>query len=117
MLHRQLAIVFMLLSIPVLLAQTATDRYALILEDQPVAERFPSKESIRSTDAVAYRKQIEAKQKALRDELAKRKIRVTGSVSTVQNAVFVVATKEQAAELKSLAGVKDVVPQRRYKTN
>jgi hypothetical protein len=97
-------------------AQTSPGRYTVILEDPPTAERFPSKEAMGSTDGVAYRHQIESKQKALRDELAKRKIQVTGSVSTVQNAIFVVATEDQAAERKKLPGVKDVVAQRKYKT-
>ena len=95
-------------------AQSAPNRYTLILEDPPVAQRFPSADAMRSADGVKYRAQIETKQKALRDELTKRKIRVTGSVSATQNAIFVVAAENQVAELKSLPGVKDVVPQRRF---
>jgi len=96
-----------------LFGQTTPGRYTVILADPPMAARFPSKEAMKSTEAIAYRHQIEAGQKALRDELAKRKIKVTGSVSTVQNAIFVVATEDQAAELKKLPGVADVVVQRR----
>ena len=97
-------------------AQEPQNHYTLILDDPPLAQRFASAEAMRSPEAANYRHQIEARQKALRDELAKRKIKVTGSVSTVQNAIFVVATADQLAELKSLPGVKDVVPQRQYKT-
>jgi hypothetical protein len=104
------------LTVVSMFAQTAPSRYTVILEDPPTAQRFPSKESMQSTEGAAYRRQIEAKQKTLRDELAKRKIRVTGTVSTVQNAIFVVATEDQVTELKKLPGVKDVVPQRKFKT-
>src|SRR5204863_1190312 len=96
--------------------QTNPGKYTLILDDPPMAEKFPSRDAMKSTEATEYRQGIEAKQKALRDELAKRKIHVTGSVSTVQNAIFVVATEDQAAELKKLPGVKDVVAQRKFKT-
>ena len=115
MFHLRFTILLAIVSIA--FAQTAPDRYTLILEDPPVAERFPSGEKMRSAEAAAYRKQIEASQKTVRDELAKRKIKVTGSISTVQNAIFVIASPQQAAELKSMPGVKDVVPQKRYKMN
>ena len=95
-------------------AQTAPNRYTLILADPPVAERFPEREAMRSKAAVDYQTQLRTKQRTLREELAKRKIQVTGSVDTLLNAVFVVAPKERLAELKSLPGVKAVVPGRRY---
>ncbi|MEO8125501.1 MAG: hypothetical protein ABJF23_34235 [Bryobacteraceae bacterium] len=95
-------------------AQVIPNRYTLILEDPPVAERFESS-VLKSKEAVTYRAQIEAKQKALRTELVKRHIQVNGSVSTVLNAIFVTASKDRVAELKSLPGVKAVVPSRRYK--
>ncbi len=95
-------------------AQTARGRYALILENPPTAERFASKEAIRSAEAAACRRQIENRQRILRTELASRGIRVTGAVSTVLSAIFVTAPKDRLAELKSLPGVKGVVPMRRY---
>ena len=51
---------------------------------------------------------------AVRTEIEKRGVRVTGAVQRVLNAVFVVASKEQAAQLRGLAGVKGVAPVRRY---
>ena len=96
-------------------AQFASNRYTLILEDPPVASQFTSKTAMRSARAGDYRQQIEARQQALRAELAARKIQVTGSVSTLLNAVFVVAPADRLAELKNLPGVKAVVPQRRYR--
>ena len=93
------------------------NRYALILEDPPVLERFASREVSESVAARSYRQQIEAKQASLKQELATRNIRVTSSVSIVMNAVFVAAPPERLAELKSLTGVKGVVQQRRYQLN
>lgn len=66
-------------------------RYALILSDPPVAERM----SIRTAGAASYRNRIRTAQASLRRELAHRNFRVTGSVQTVLNAVFVVAYPSQ----------------------
>ena len=98
-------------------APPPSGRFILILEDPPLAERFTSKESLRSAEAKSYLKQIEARQRTLRNELKLRNIEVTGSVTTVQNAIFVIAPKERLNELKSLPGVKGVVPARRYHRN
>jgi hypothetical protein len=95
-------------------ADSATNRYTVILADPPTAERFPSGEKMLSEEARVYRDTLEAKQKNMRAELAKRHIEVTGSITTVQNALFVKATPRQAEELKKMPGVKDVVPQRRF---
>ena len=97
--------------------QTAPNRYALILEDPPVSDRFVSRTELDSVGARSYRQQIEARQQLLRKELASRNFQVTGTVSTVLNAIFVMSPKERLAELRSLPGVKGVVPQRRYKVN
>jgi uncharacterized protein (TIGR03437 family) len=96
-------------------AQPVSNRYALILQDSPVSARFASREAIHTTGAMDYRQQIEARQRTLRTELASRKVQVTGSVSTLLNAIFVVAPASRVAELKGLPGVQDVVPIRRYK--
>jgi uncharacterized protein (TIGR03437 family) len=94
------------------LAQTGPKRYTLILEDPPAGRQF---QNARSPQAVTYRQQIEAKQRALRAQLQSRKIQVIGSVSTVLNAIFVVTTPDRLDELKGLPGVLGVVPTRRYK--
>ena len=69
----------------------------------------------RSLATTAYAQQIEARQQSLMSELRSRNIPVTGRVATLANVVFVSAPKSRAAELKSLAGVKGVVPVRVYK--
>lgn len=75
-----------------LLAQT---RYALILNDPP----------------------IELRRQALRSELARRNISITGSTKILLNAVYVTAPKERLDELKTLPGVKGVVALRWRRLN
>lgn len=104
-------------SLSPVLAQVASNRYALILEDPPVSARFESRAGIQSAEAKSYQKQIVSRQKAVRDALASKKIQVTASASTLLNAVFVVAPKDRVAELKSIPGVKAAVPVRWYHTN
>ncbi len=94
-------------------AETIPNHYTILLEDPPVAERYAAA-SLHTKEAVDYRTKIETQQKRLRTELDKRHIQVTGSVSTVLNAIFVTAPASRVPELKSLPGVKAVVPARRY---
>ena len=97
-------------------AQTVPNRYTLILDDPPLSARFPSTRGDRRSIAVeSYRRQIIARQDALKRELQSRNIQVTGAVQSVLNAVFVTARPDRVNELKSLPGVKGVVPARRYK--
>src|ERR1700688_2963656 len=97
--------------------QSTSSRYALILEDPPVTERFATHDAAESVEGRSYRQQLEATQQSLRKELASRHITVTGSVTMLTNAIFVAAPKERVDELKSLPGVKGVVPLRRYHLN
>lgn len=108
--------VFIILLCPLWLAnaQTFPGRYTLILEDAPLLQQFDRSTGPRTKEAIASREQIQAKQKALTEELVRRKFQVTGAVSTLMNAVFVIAPPERADELKTLPGVKAVVPGRRY---
>jgi uncharacterized protein (TIGR03437 family) len=52
------------------------------------------------------------RQESLKSELALRRFNVVGSVSTLSNAVFVVATADRVNELESLPGVRGVIPMR-----
>ena len=88
-------------------------RYALILADPSTAEYSQSHPNAKQA-VENHRQQVYATQDALRSELTLRHYTVTGSVSTLLNAVFVVATPEQVAELRGLRGVKDVRPLRRF---
>jgi minor extracellular serine protease Vpr len=91
-----------------------TNQYALILSGAPVTERFQGHARLASQSAKDYRQQIEQRHAQLRTDLASKKIAVTGSVTHVLNAVFVVAPESRVGELKALSGVTAVVPLRRY---
>ncbi len=95
--------------------QYARNRYALFLSDPPVIDRFGSQERLGATEAVAYRRQIETRQRTVIDALTARQIRVTGSVSVLLNAVFVTVEAGRVAEMAALPGVAGVVPMRRGK--
>ena len=73
------------------------EEYALVLNDPPLARH------------VTPRSQIESAQQQVRSELARRKIRVTGSAETLVNAVFVRVPRERAADLRGLTGVKHII--------
>ncbi len=87
-------------------APRGVDRYALILDDAPVATHIRSRAELAGPEARAAAARIAVAQRGLRDELARRSIRVTGSVQTLLNAVFVIATPQQAAALAKLPGVR-----------
>jgi uncharacterized protein (TIGR03437 family) len=112
-----LVLITVLIAASAAFAQVAANRYAVILQDPPVAAKFTSKEAVRSAEAKNYRQQIEARQRSLRGELESRTFQVTGSAATLMNALFVIAPASRVAELKSLPGVKDVAPLRRYRRN
>src|ERR1039457_3289624 len=90
--------------------QFAPNRYALLLQDQPVASRFPA-------EAQNYGRRIQAAQTALRNELEARRIQVAGSANILLNAVFVLAPNNRVAELGGLPGVIAVVPMRTFRRN
>lgn len=87
------------------LSSAPLDRYALVLAEAPVAQQVPTRQALKSSAALAWRAHIQESQRSLRSELAARKISVTGSVSTLANALFVTARPDQVAELKGLPGV------------
>jgi minor extracellular serine protease Vpr len=100
-----------------LFAQLAPNRYTLLLEDPPVASRFARREDLQSAAAAAYRSRIEARQRDVKNELARRQIQVTGSTSTLINAIYVIAPASRVSEMTSIPGVVAVRPMRRFKPN
>src|SRR6266852_3371041 len=104
-----LRLALLTVTVSIVLAQTNRTRYALILEDPPVSERFVPKEARESLASRSYRQQVETRQQTLRTELTNRRIQITGSVSTLLNAVFVMSPPDRAGELASLPGVRGVV--------
>ena len=95
-------------------AQAARNRYALILEDSPAAAQF-SRERMGLAEGANYRRGLEQRQQSVRAELSRRRIESTGSVTALLNAVFVVAPADSVADLKSIPGVKSVMPVRTYR--
>ncbi|HVX67849.1 MAG TPA: S8 family serine peptidase, partial [Bryobacteraceae bacterium] len=90
--------------------------YILILEDTPLARQFHARTELRSAAALSHGARIGQAQQRVRNALAGRSdIRVVGSVRTLLNAVFVRASEKNLPELRSLAGVKYVVPSKRFK--
>src|ERR1035441_5989507 len=85
--------------------QYARNRYALILQDEPVASRFTTRERMHTAEADGYRGQLALRQNAVRQELARRGVPIISSVSEVLNAVFVSAPAERVAELAAIPGV------------
>ena len=65
--------------------------------------------------AANYTRSLEQRQQSVRAELARRRIEPTGSVTTLLNAIFVVAPAASVADLKTIPGVKSVVPIRTYR--
>jgi minor extracellular serine protease Vpr len=85
------------------------NRYALFLQDEPLATHVVSREALHSAEAAAWRQRLQTAQQSVRNELNRRNIVTTGSVSTLLNAVFVVAPASRVAEMKTIPGVVDVV--------
>ncbi|MDP2999093.1 MAG: S8 family serine peptidase [Bryobacterales bacterium] len=81
------------------------DRFALVLEDAPVAARIESRKDLARSAATDALGRIRTAQDALRQALRERKIRVTGAAQTLVNAVFVAADESRIEELRALPGV------------
>ena len=89
--------------------------YALVLEDAPVARKAESRAALHSAAAQAQLQRIRGAQSGVLAELARRKVKVISTAQTLLNAVFVTATRDQAAQLVGMPGVVRVVHLPRYK--
>jgi hypothetical protein len=89
--------------------------YALVLEDAPVARKVASRAALHGAAAQAQLQRIRSAQSGVLAELARRKVKVAGTAQTLLNAVFVTATREEAAQLVGMPGVVRVVHLHRYK--
>src|ERR1035441_6158135 len=92
--------------------QYARNRYALILQDEPVASRFTTRARMHTAAADGYRRQLAQRQSAVRQELERRGVPIISSVSETLNAIFVSAPAERVAELAAIPGVLGVRPLR-----
>jgi minor extracellular serine protease Vpr len=102
------------------------DIWAVVLSEPPVVQRLghPLRAKGRSlgqrasadiAEAQAHAAAVEASQQPIRSAARGMGLRVTGSVRTLLNAVFVQASPEQAGKLRGLPGVSAVVRMRRFK--
>jgi uncharacterized protein (TIGR03437 family) len=89
--------------------------YALVLEDPPVARMVESRAALHGAAAQAHLQRIRAAQSGVLAELARRHVKVISTAQTLLNAVFVTATREEAAHLVGMKGVVRVVHLPRYK--
>src|ERR1035437_2765376 len=92
--------------------QYARNRYALILQDEPVASRYTTRAQLHTAEADGYRRQLALRQSSVRQELERRGVPIISSVSEVLNAVFVSAPAERIDELAAIPGVLGVRPMR-----
>ncbi len=84
--------------------------YALVLEDEPVARKVLSRVALRSPEAQAHTRRIRGAQAGVIAELERRGVAVTGATQVLVNAVVVAATRETAAGLREIPGVRYIVP-------
>ncbi len=89
--------------------------YALILEDAPVARKVQSRAELHGAVAQTHLQRIRGAQSSVLAELARRNVKVISTAQTLLNAVFVTATREEAAQLAGIPGVVRVVHLPRYK--
>jgi uncharacterized protein (TIGR03437 family) len=89
--------------------------YALVLDDPPVARKVASRAALHSAAAQAQLQRIRSAQSSVLTELARRHVKVISTAQTLLNAVFVTATRDQAAQLVGMPGVVRVVHLPRYK--
>src|SRR5262245_60570716 len=82
--------------------------YALILQDPPVAQVASGRQDLTSSLARAHRSRLEATQRGVRAELARRKLVVHRSSQLLVNAIYVDAANVDEASLTSIPGVKRV---------
>ena len=86
-------------------------RYAVILsEPAPITARAQGGKAAVAT----ARARLQPRQQAMKARIARRGVRITGASHTLLNAIFVEASPADAEQLKSLAGVSQVAPLRRF---
>jgi uncharacterized protein (TIGR03437 family) len=83
--------------------------YAVVLKDEPVARRVRSRAALVGAEGQAHARAIRATQSGVAAELRRRGVPVNGATQTLVNALMVSATRETAAELANMPGVKYVM--------
>ncbi len=111
----QFVCLFMLAAGLLSAAQNQFNHYAIILSDAPVARQAGSTKDLLKASAIQNKQAIRSRQAMLAADLRSRRLAVTGSVQTVLNAVFVIATPEQMEIVRHLPGVAAVQKLQRLK--
>lgn len=93
----------------ILAAQTANERWTVVLSDPP----FTSRTNV--TSRTGGGAQMLARHEQVKTQIESRGIRVSSSTTNLLNAFFIHATVAEAAALRTMPGVNRVVPQRKYK--
>ena len=83
-------------------------RYAVVLEHEPVSVTVTTREEISGSAGRAQRLRVQASQRAVRGEVARRGLLEHGTADTLVNAVFVSARSEDVEALAALPGVRYV---------
>ena len=109
-----------LLSIP-LFAGVIPDRYIVELTGesaaQSIARAFPPNQrraALAGAPGIEARARVRLEQAAMRARLERRGARIAGSVDTVLNALFVHMPAARVARLRTVRGVRRVLPERTY---
>lgn len=100
--------------LPALGAPLTSRDWMVVLDEPPVVQRYPGRIQTTRAAAEPYREHLRQVQNGMRAQIEARNVRVTGAVQHLMNALFVKATPPHAAALRTLAGVKAVVPLRLY---
>jgi uncharacterized protein (TIGR03437 family) len=107
----------LLATVGLLNARSREADYALVLEDDPVAQSLASREALRAPETRARITRVLAAQKSVREALAARRIAVDTAVQVLANAIFVTVPGDRADELRTIPGVKRVQRLPRLKRN
>jgi len=105
---KRIALLFILVSAALSQSRNRLAEYALVLEDPPLAQKVPNRLALQSQAAQAHLQKIRTAQGSVIAELARRQVRVVSASSLLVNAVFVRATRDTAAGLATIPGVKRV---------
>ena len=106
---------FAAIAIPSLQAQQRMDRWAVVLDTPGVAESISTRAEMTQARGRTARALVAGSQTRLRALLASRNVPVTGAVDVIANAIFVLATDQEAEQLRSLPGVQFVQRMPRFK--
>jgi uncharacterized protein (TIGR03437 family) len=96
-------------------ASPPANEWMVLLAEPPVVERFPGRIERTQAASEPYRQHLREVQQTVRARIEGMQIPVTGAVVHLLNGLFVRATPDRAAALRSLPGVAAVVPLRRYR--